>query len=114
MQGAIVLAFIFNFVTKRRYTAWWEEYAYVLTRSLNAAIGISGLAMYFAVQHPAVVLDWWGDRARMRVLIREGLLELMVRLSGVRICRYLRRVTLISGSTGGCGIRGCGGLLEVW
>ncbi|KAF4968376.1 hypothetical protein FSARC_4173 [Fusarium sarcochroum] len=72
MQGTVVLAFVFNFVIKRRYTAWWEKYAYVLTSSLNAAIGISGAVMYFAVQHPGVVLDWWGDKVQNQGVDRGG------------------------------------------
>ncbi|WXC61948.1 hypothetical protein SNK03_007815 [Fusarium graminearum] len=73
MQGTVVLAFVFNFFIKRRYTAWWEKYAYVLTSSLSAAIGISGAIMYFAVQHTGVVLDWWGNRIHEQGVDRHGL-----------------------------------------
>ncbi|KAL7791539.1 OPT superfamily oligopeptide transporter [Trichoderma ceciliae] len=52
MQGTLSLALLFNFFIKRRYRAWWERYAYVLTSSFTSAIGISGL----------VILDWWGNR----------------------------------------------------
>ncbi|KAF5718578.1 OPT family small oligopeptide transporter [Fusarium mundagurra] len=64
MQGSIVLAFVFNKVIKKRYAAWWEKYAYVLTSSMSAAIGISGAVMYFAVQHSGIALDWWGNRVQ--------------------------------------------------
>ncbi|KAF4451331.1 hypothetical protein F53441_5675 [Fusarium austroafricanum] len=73
MQGTVVLAFVFNLFIKRRYTAWWEKYAYVLTSSLSAAIGISGAVMYFAVQHTGVKLDWWGNRVQNEGVDRHGL-----------------------------------------
>ncbi|RSL55271.1 hypothetical protein CEP53_007169 [Fusarium sp. AF-6] len=27
IQGGVLLAFVFNYYIKRRYTAWWEKYA---------------------------------------------------------------------------------------
>ncbi|KAM0345718.1 hypothetical protein ACHAPU_006071 [Fusarium lateritium] len=72
MQGTVVLALVFNYFIKHRYTAWWEKYAYVLTSSLSAAIGISGAVMYFAVQHTGVVLDWWGNRVQNEGVDRHG------------------------------------------
>lgn len=62
MQGTVVLALFFNFYIKRRCKAWWEMYAYVLTSSFMAAIGLSGLVMFFALQRLNIRLDWWGNR----------------------------------------------------
>ncbi|KAL7943389.1 OPT superfamily oligopeptide transporter [Trichoderma barbatum] len=62
MQGTLSLALLFNFFIKRRYRAWWERYAYVLTSSFTSAIGISGLVMFFALQKWNIRLDWWGNR----------------------------------------------------
>ncbi|KAI8677440.1 hypothetical protein LRP88_09531 [Fusarium phalaenopsidis] len=75
IQGGVLLAFVFNYYIKRRYTEWWEKYAYVLTSSFSAAIGISGLVMYFALQHPGVVLDWWGNRVGNEGVDRGGFLD---------------------------------------
>jgi hypothetical protein len=33
----------------------------VLTSSLTAAIGLSAIIMFFALQWPGVSLDWWGN-----------------------------------------------------
>ncbi|KAH7208801.1 OPT oligopeptide transporter protein-domain-containing protein [Fusarium oxysporum] len=74
VQGSVVLAFVFNKVIKRRYAAWWEKYAYVLTSSMSAAIGISGAVMYFAVQHTGVKLDWWGNRVQTEGVDQRGFL----------------------------------------
>ncbi|KAF4442292.1 OPT family small oligopeptide transporter [Fusarium acutatum] len=72
MQGSKVLAFVFNKVIKRWYAAWWKKYAYVLTSAMSAAIGISGAVMYFAVQNPGIVLDWWGSRVQMEGVDQGG------------------------------------------
>ncbi|QKD50761.1 OPT oligopeptide transporter protein-domain-containing protein [Fusarium oxysporum Fo47] len=74
VQGSVVLAFVFNKVIKRRYAAWWKKYAYVLTSSMSAAIGISGAVMYFAVQHTGVKLDWWGNRVQTEGVDQRGFL----------------------------------------
>ncbi|KAH7267664.1 OPT oligopeptide transporter protein-domain-containing protein [Fusarium redolens] len=72
VQGSVVLAFLFNKLIKRRYAAWWEKYAYVMTSSMSAAIGISGAVMYFAVQHTGVELDWWGNRVQTEGVDQQG------------------------------------------
>ncbi len=41
--------------------AWWQKYAYVLTSSLSAAIGLSAIVIFFALQWPGVELSWWGN-----------------------------------------------------
>ncbi|KAF4463394.1 opt family small oligopeptide transporter [Fusarium albosuccineum] len=75
MQGAVVLGVLFNFFIKRRYTAWWEKYAYVLTSSFNAAIGISALVMYFALHHSNIMLEWWGNRVFNEGVDRGGFVD---------------------------------------
>ncbi|KAF4983581.1 hypothetical protein FZEAL_1031 [Fusarium zealandicum] len=75
MQGVVVLAIVFNFYIKRRYVAWWEKYAYVLTSSFNAAIGVSGLVMFFALQHSNVVLNWWGNKIAHQGVDMGGLVD---------------------------------------
>ncbi|KAI9166448.1 Sexual differentiation process protein isp4 [Paramyrothecium foliicola] len=61
MQGAVVLSLVFNGFVRRRYRAWWERYAYVMSGSLMAAIGIAGLVMFFGLQRWDVRLRWWGN-----------------------------------------------------
>ncbi len=61
MQATLVLSFFFNYFVKRRYTAWWQKYAYVLTSTFSAAIGLSAIVIFFALQWQGVTLDWWGN-----------------------------------------------------
>ncbi|KPM43646.1 Sexual differentiation process protein isp4 [Neonectria ditissima] len=75
MQGTVVLAIFFNYFIKRRYKAWWERYAYVLTSSFMAAIGISGLVMFFALQRNNVYLEWWGNRIARQGVDQGGFLD---------------------------------------
>ncbi|KAM5351104.1 hypothetical protein ACJ41O_003827 [Fusarium nematophilum] len=75
IQGTVVLALVFNYLVKRRYTAWWEKYAYVLTSSFMAAIGISGLVMFFALQRANLRLDWWGNRVGSMGVDQGGFLD---------------------------------------
>lgn len=72
MQGTLSLAILFNFFIKRKYRAWWERYAYVLTSSFTSAIGISGLVMFFALQKWNIRLDWWGNRIGAQGVDRGG------------------------------------------
>ncbi|ODA76813.1 hypothetical protein RJ55_07329 [Drechmeria coniospora] len=61
MQGAVVIAIFFNFFVRRRYTAWWERYAYVMSGSFMTAIGIASLIIFLALQRRNIRLDWWGN-----------------------------------------------------
>ena len=63
MQNTLVLGLFFNVFVKRRWPAWWQKYAYVLTASLSAAIGIAAIVIFFAIQWQGVTLDWWGNSA---------------------------------------------------
>ena len=57
----LTIGFIFNFWIKRRYLAWWEKYAYVMTSSFGAALAISAVVIFFAVEYKTVELNWWGN-----------------------------------------------------
>ena len=56
----LIVGTVFNFYIKRRYLAWWEKYAYVLTSSFGAALAISAVIIFFAVQYKQVSITWWG------------------------------------------------------
>ncbi|PHH78448.1 hypothetical protein CDD80_6855 [Ophiocordyceps camponoti-rufipedis] len=61
MQGTVVLALFFNRYVKKRYNAWWQKYAYVLTASFSAATGVAALFLFFAFQRWNVKVDWIGN-----------------------------------------------------
>ncbi|ORX38167.1 OPT oligopeptide transporter protein-domain-containing protein [Kockovaella imperatae] len=39
----IYIAWLFQYYLKRRYTAWWQKYAYLLFAGINVGVAISGL-----------------------------------------------------------------------
>ncbi|KAJ5658104.1 OPT oligopeptide transporter [Penicillium longicatenatum] len=57
----LIVGTVFNFYIKRHYLAWWEKYAYVLTSSFGAALAISAVIIFFAVEYHAVDINWWGN-----------------------------------------------------
>jgi len=46
---------------KQRYLGFWAKYNYTISASFSSAIAISGIVMFFALQWPDVVIDWWGN-----------------------------------------------------
>ncbi|KAJ5127357.1 OPT oligopeptide transporter [Penicillium atrosanguineum] len=57
----LIVGTVFNFYIKRHYLAWWEKYAYVLTSSFGAALAISAVVIFFAVEYHTVDVNWWGN-----------------------------------------------------
>ncbi|KAJ5752388.1 OPT oligopeptide transporter [Penicillium odoratum] len=57
----LLVGTVFNFYIKRHYLAWWEKYAYVLTSSFGAALAISAVIIFFAVEYHPVSVKWWGN-----------------------------------------------------
>ncbi|KAL1969891.1 hypothetical protein VTN77DRAFT_7400 [Rasamsonia byssochlamydoides] len=58
---SLLVGFAFNYYIKRRYTGWWQKYAYVLTSSFSAAIAIAAIVIFFALEYHGVALNWWGN-----------------------------------------------------
>lgn len=58
---ALVVGAFFNYYVKRRFSLWWQKYAYVLTSSFSTGVGISAIVIFFAVQYKAVNFHWWGN-----------------------------------------------------
>lgn len=57
----LLVGTVFNYYIKRHYLAWWEKYAYVLTSSFGAALAISAVIIFFAVEYHPVDVNWWGN-----------------------------------------------------
>jgi OPT family small oligopeptide transporter len=66
IQGTLALALFFNGLVRRRWGAWWERYAYVMSSSFIAGVGISGLIMFFGLQRLDVRLHWWGNSVHLQ------------------------------------------------
>ncbi|CAH0047781.1 unnamed protein product [Clonostachys solani] len=65
------LAFVFQWYLKRRYTAWWGKYAYLIWAGLSVGVAIAGLITTLVFGFGAgqgVDFSWWGnDVARQGV-----------------------------------------------
>ncbi|KAF3765425.1 hypothetical protein M406DRAFT_78222 [Cryphonectria parasitica EP155] len=64
----IYLAWVFQFYLKRRYTAWWGKYAYMVFAGLNVGVAISGLIVTLVFSFGAgkdATLSWWGNDVLM-------------------------------------------------
>ncbi|CEJ81157.1 Putative Oligopeptide transporter 2 [[Torrubiella] hemipterigena] len=60
----IYLAWLFQFYLKRRYTAWWGKYAYLIFAGLSVGVAISGLIVTLVFSFGAgkgVEFNWWGN-----------------------------------------------------
>ncbi|KAJ5902554.1 OPT oligopeptide transporter [Penicillium taxi] len=79
----LIVGFVFNYYIKRHYLAWWEKYAYVLTSSFGAAIAISGIIIFFAVQYHEVDISWWGNNVPFAGCDNSGCARLPIPATGV-------------------------------
>lgn len=60
----IYIAWYFQFYLKRRYTAWWGKYAYLIFAGLNVGVAISGLIVTLVFSFGAgknTTMAWWGN-----------------------------------------------------
>ncbi|KAL8419048.1 hypothetical protein RB594_002305 [Gaeumannomyces avenae] len=67
----IYLAWFFQYYLKRRYTAWWGKYVYLVFAGLTVGVAVSGLIVTLVFSFGAgkgVEWSWWGnDVARQGV-----------------------------------------------
>ncbi|KAK7908880.1 hypothetical protein PG985_016183 [Apiospora marii] len=60
----IYVAWFFQYFLKRRYTAWWGKYSYLVFAGLNVGVAISGLIVTLAFSFGAgknTSFAWWGN-----------------------------------------------------
>jgi hypothetical protein len=65
----IYLAWFFQFYLKRRYTAWWGKYAYLVFAGLSVGVAISGLIVTLVFSFGAgkkTSFKWWGNDVATR------------------------------------------------
>ncbi|KAJ6505760.1 OPT-domain-containing protein [Mycena vitilis] len=58
---AVPIGYLFNVFIKRRYIAWWSRYNYLTTTAFSAAIAISGIVIFFAMEWPGLEINWSGN-----------------------------------------------------
>jgi hypothetical protein len=65
----IYIAWFFQYYLKRRYTAWWGKYAYLLFAGLSVGIAISGLIVTLVFSFgvgQGVSFAWWGNTVQRK------------------------------------------------
>lgn len=57
-----LVCFVFNYVIRRRKTAWWEKYAMTLSAALDSGLAFAVLVVFFFLIYPGWVdgFKWWG------------------------------------------------------
>ncbi|KAJ7683444.1 hypothetical protein B0H17DRAFT_833147, partial [Mycena rosella] len=75
---AVPVAYLFNVWIKRRYLAWWSKYNYITTTAFSAAIAISGIIIFFALEWPNVEINWSGNTRLFAGCDAEQCLRLLV------------------------------------
>ena len=59
----LYLSVVFMWHIKRRYSAWWEKYNYILKAGFDVGVAVSGvvqtLAFSFGTSH--IAINWWGN-----------------------------------------------------
>ncbi|KAF7526225.1 hypothetical protein G7054_g10828 [Neopestalotiopsis clavispora] len=56
-----LVGLFFNWFVKRRWNDWWLKYNYMLSAGLDGALGVTTLLIFFCLNYPGVVFNWWGN-----------------------------------------------------
>lgn len=64
-----LVCFVFNYVIRRKKTAWWEKYAMTLSAALDSGLAFAVVVVFFAFVYPgwAEGLQWWGTEIYKQV-----------------------------------------------
>jgi OPT family oligopeptide transporter len=65
----IYIAWFFQYYLKRRYTAWWGKYAYLIFAGLSVGVAISGLIVTLVFSFgvgQGVSFNWWGNTVQRK------------------------------------------------
>lgn len=57
----LIASYAFMFVIRRRFSAWWSKYNYVLSGGLQAGVAFGAVIIFFAVQYHEKDINWWGN-----------------------------------------------------
>lgn len=57
-----IVGLVFNRWIRKRWTGWWNTYAYTTAAALDAGLIISTIVVFFAITFPDVTIpQWWGN-----------------------------------------------------
>ncbi|KAG0167683.1 hypothetical protein DFQ28_010237 [Apophysomyces sp. BC1034] len=58
------VGFFFNYFMKRKRSAWWKKYNYVLSAALDSGVAICAIVIFFAFQNSEIHFpSWWGNNS---------------------------------------------------
>lgn len=69
---SLILSFIFMYIIRKKRTAWWEKYNYILSGGMDAGVAFSSIIIFFAVQYHAKNIVWWGNTVNTKGLDYEA------------------------------------------
>ncbi|GAA5840029.1 hypothetical protein JCM11251_006590 [Rhodosporidiobolus azoricus] len=67
-----IVAFLFNFLVRRRAFNWWKRYTYLLSASLDTGTALATIIIFFALTYNGIVLSWWGNNVGSNTMDAEG------------------------------------------
>lgn len=53
-----ILGFLFNFVIRRKYFAWWKRYNYLLQAAMDTGVAIAIIIIFFGLTYNGIKLNW--------------------------------------------------------
>lgn len=59
--GGLYLSIAFMIYVKRRYTAWWQKYNYLIEAGFDIGVAVSAIIQTFALDWNPVSINWWGN-----------------------------------------------------
>ncbi|KAK9460482.1 OPT oligopeptide transporter protein-domain-containing protein [Lipomyces oligophaga] len=54
------VSFVFMYLIRRRYLAWWTRYNFVLAAALSAGVALCAILVFVSLQVTNVSIPWWG------------------------------------------------------
>ncbi|GAA5888550.1 hypothetical protein JCM6882_008993 [Rhodosporidiobolus microsporus] len=67
-----VVAFIFNYLIRRRAFNWWKRYTYLLSASLDTGTALATIIIFFALTYNGISLSWWGNNVGSDTMDAKG------------------------------------------
>lgn len=70
-----VVAFIFQYLVRRRNFRWWSKYNYILSAALDSGTLTSVLFIFFTLQFPKngnIQVNWWGNQVFVNTVDGQG------------------------------------------
>ncbi|KAF2116458.1 OPT oligopeptide transporter [Lophiotrema nucula] len=57
----VIASWVSHIYFKRRYTAFWSKYNYIVSAAFSSGVAIAAIIIFFALQMPRFNVNWWGN-----------------------------------------------------